>query len=91
MNILQVNSSARADGSHSSRLAGAMVERLLDIEVSAYLLATNWDHFLELQERLLSDIIAIVSRSGASMAMPSQTMYVDGGPERVPPWSLPNR
>ncbi len=63
----------------------------LDIEVSAYLLATNWDHFLELQERLLSDIIAIVSRSGASMAMPSQTMYVDGGPERVPPWSLPNR
>ena len=28
MNILQINSSARADGSHSSRLAGTVVERL---------------------------------------------------------------
>ena len=28
MNILQINSSARADGSHSSRLAGAIVQRL---------------------------------------------------------------
>ena len=28
MNILQINSSARADGSHSSRLASAIVERL---------------------------------------------------------------
>jgi FMN-dependent NADH-azoreductase len=28
MNILQVNSSARIDGSHSTRLAGALVERL---------------------------------------------------------------
>lgn len=30
MNILQVNSSARIDGSHSTRLANALVERLLD-------------------------------------------------------------
>jgi len=28
MNILQINSSARADGSHSSRLAGTIVERV---------------------------------------------------------------
>ncbi len=28
MNILQINSSARADGSHSTRLAGAVVDRL---------------------------------------------------------------
>jgi len=28
MNILQINSSARADGSHSSRLAGSIVERV---------------------------------------------------------------
>ena len=28
MNILQINSSARADGSHSTRLAGTVVERL---------------------------------------------------------------
>ena len=62
----------------------------LDIEVSAYLLASDWNHFLELQERLLSDVIAIVNRSGASMAMPSQTMYVDPGPEsRAPASSRP--
>ncbi len=32
MNILQINSSARADGSHSSRLAGSIVQRLLDAQ-----------------------------------------------------------
>jgi FMN-dependent NADH-azoreductase len=30
MNILQINSSARAEGSHSSRLAGSIVQRLSD-------------------------------------------------------------
>jgi len=60
----------------------------LDIEVFAYLLARDWEQFLETQERLLSDIIAIVNRAGASLAMPSQTLYVDGG-SAAPPWPLP--
>ena len=41
MNILQVNSSARADGSHSTRLAGAMVERLLAAEPGAKLVVRD--------------------------------------------------
>ena len=49
----------------------------LDIEVFAYLFAIDWDQFLEMQEGLLSNITAIVSRSGTSIAFPSQTMYVD--------------
>jgi len=51
----------------------------LDIEVFAYLFAVDWDQFLEMQERLLSEITGIVSRSGTSIAFPSQTMYVDSG------------
>src|SRR5207249_2964538 len=37
MNILQVNSSARSDGSHSTRLANAVVERLRSAEPQAML------------------------------------------------------
>ncbi|MBI1890856.1 MAG: NAD(P)H-dependent oxidoreductase [Burkholderiales bacterium] len=37
MNILQINSSARVDGSHSTRLANAMVERLLSLDRDARL------------------------------------------------------
>ena len=62
----------------------------LDIEVFAYLLASDWNHFLELQERLLSEITGIVNRTGASIALPAQTMYVDHrSATTVPPWSLP--
>ena len=51
----------------------------LDIEVFAYLFAIDWDQFLEMQEGLLSNITAIVSRAGTAIALPSQTMYVDSG------------
>jgi len=48
----------------------------LDIDVFAYLLARDWNHFLEIQERLLFGITEIISRAGTSIAFPSQTTYV---------------
>jgi MscS family membrane protein len=48
----------------------------LDVEVVAYVLARDWDHFLEIQEQLLFAVTDLVSRVGAEMAFPSQTMYV---------------
>ena len=49
----------------------------LDVDVFAYLHATDWNHFLELQESLLFGITDIIARAGAEIAFPSQTMYVD--------------
>ncbi len=48
----------------------------LDIEVSVYLQAQDWNHFLEIQEQLLFGITEIISRAGTSLAFPSQTTYV---------------
>ena len=48
----------------------------LDVDVFAYLLARDWNHFLEIQEQLLFGITDIVSRAGTSIAFPSQTTYV---------------
>ena len=52
----------------------------LDVEAFAYLQARDWNHFLEIQERLLFDVTEIVNRAGTEIAFPSQTMYVAGGP-----------
>ena len=57
----------------------------LDIEVSAYFFASDWNHSLELQERLLSAIAGIVNRAGTSFAFPSQTMYIDSGSSTIAP------
>jgi MscS family membrane protein len=48
----------------------------LDVEVFAYVLARDWDHFLEVQEQLLFAVTDLVNRAGAEMAFPSQTMYM---------------
>jgi MscS family membrane protein len=50
----------------------------LDVDVSAYLYARDWDHFLELQEQLLFGVTETVERAGTAIAFPSQTMYVAG-------------
>ena len=58
----------------------------LDVEVVAYVLARDWDHFLEVQEQLLFAVTDLVSRVGAEMAFPSQTMYManTGEPPAAP-------
>ena len=48
----------------------------LDVDVFAYLGARDWNHFLEIQEQLLFAVTDLVSRVGAEMAFPSQTMYM---------------
>jgi MscS family membrane protein len=50
----------------------------LDVEAFAYLQARDWNHFLELQERLLFDVTEIVNRAGTGIALPSQAMYLAG-------------
>src|SRR3954468_1054451 len=57
----------------------------LDIEIFAYVIATDWTQFLEIQEQLLLTLTDIVSRAGTAMAFPSQTMYVAGSPRDLGP------
>jgi MscS family membrane protein len=65
----------------------------LDVEVTAYLYARDWGHFLELQERLLLGINEIVTQAGTRLALPSQTMYTAPAPARGAPDedSIPTR
>jgi MscS family membrane protein len=48
----------------------------LDVEIFAYVLARDWNHFLEIQENLLLRVIEIIRQAGAEIAFPSQTMYL---------------
>jgi mechanosensitive ion channel-like protein len=48
----------------------------LDVEISAYLSARDWNDFLRLQEELLLEVMDLVQAAGAHIALPSQTMYV---------------
>jgi MscS family membrane protein len=50
----------------------------LDVEVFAYVFARDWPHFLEIQEQLLLGVTEAVHRAGASLALPSQAMYMAG-------------
>ena len=50
----------------------------LDIEISTYIIAVNWEHFLDIQQDLLLRVMEIVERSGTAIALPSQTLrFVD--------------
>lgn len=48
----------------------------LDLEIFAYVLATDYAVFLEIQEDLLLCIMDIVEKSGTSLAFPSHIAYV---------------
>jgi MscS family membrane protein len=58
----------------------------MDVDVFAYVFATDWNQFLEIQEGLLFNIADIVSRAGTGIAFPSQTMYVENA---TTPFSSP--
>jgi MscS family membrane protein len=49
----------------------------MDLEVYAYALTSDYEHFLEIQEELLVDILDIVERSGTLLAIPSQVVYMN--------------
>jgi len=48
----------------------------LDVEIFAYVFAGDWPQFLEVQQELLLDIMDNVQRADASLALPSQTVYL---------------
>jgi MscS family membrane protein len=48
----------------------------LDVEVFAYVLARDWNQFLELQETLLLQIMERVESSGVQIALPSQIVFM---------------
>jgi len=48
----------------------------IDVEVVAYLFAQNWSNFCEMQEALLLEVMEIVERHGAAIALPTQTIRV---------------
>ena len=52
----------------------------LDVEVFAYFVARDWNHFLELQEGALLQILAIVESAGARLAIPAQITYFAAPP-----------
>ncbi len=56
----------------------------LDVEIFAYLFARDWGHFLEIQEKLLFNVIEVVNQAGTGIALPSQTMYVANPQAPVP-------
>jgi len=53
-----------------------MAASSLDVDVSAYVNARDWSHFLELQETLLFQVMEIISAAGTGVALPSQTLYL---------------
>jgi MscS family membrane protein len=48
----------------------------LDVEVFAYVLAHDWNQFLEIQEGLLLRIMACIESAGVQIALPSQAIFV---------------
>jgi MscS family membrane protein len=48
----------------------------LDIEVFAYIFATDWERFLEIQQELLLRVMEIVETVGTAIAFPSQTLHL---------------
>ena len=52
----------------------------LNLEIFAYIQATDYAVFLEIQEDLLLRIMDIIEQSGTSFAFPSHTVYVTKGP-----------
>jgi MscS family membrane protein len=51
----------------------------LDVEIFAYLSSDQWESFLETQQEMLLEVMEIVERSGAVIALPSQTVHVADG------------
>jgi MscS family membrane protein len=61
-------------------------ESSLDLEVFAYVLAPDWNHFLEIQEELLMQIREVIASNGAEIAYPVRTIHVrtERKPEDLP-------
>ena len=49
----------------------------LQLEVFSYILTTDWDDFLEVQEDLLVRFLDVIARAGAVLAYPTQSLTVE--------------
>jgi MscS family membrane protein len=49
----------------------------LNVELYAYVIATDWSDFLNMQQALLLDSMDIAHAAGTHLAYPSQTLYLD--------------
>jgi len=49
-----------------------------DVEIFAYVVARDWNEFLQVQEQLLFGVTEVVDRSGTALALPYQTTYLAG-------------
>jgi MscS family membrane protein len=52
-------------------------ENSLDVEVFSYILADDFNEYLEIQEDLLLRMMDLVATRGKGFALPSQTLYLD--------------
>jgi MscS family membrane protein len=52
----------------------------LDVEAFAYVLASDWNKFLEIQETLLLQMMGCVESAGVQIALPSQTIFMAAAP-----------
>lgn len=68
----------RADDSSIRVCVVRLGQSSIDIEVTVYLFAQDWENFVALQEALLFDVMEIVERHGSSIAFPTQTVQVVG-------------
>lgn len=50
-----------------------------EIEMFAYVKTGEWSLFLEIQEQVLLRVMDIVKANGTDFALPSQTLYMEGG------------
>jgi len=55
----------------------------LDVEVSAYVLARDWDEFLELQGRIFLRMMECIESAGVQIALPSQTIFMAANSQSV--------
>jgi MscS family membrane protein len=70
-------------GSHEAVDLGALRVRFVrfdasavEIEVFTYVVASDWNNFLEIQEELLHGIRDVIQIAGAGVALPSQRLYI---------------
>jgi MscS family membrane protein len=59
-------------------------EASLDVEVSTWFLTTDANEFAALREEALIDLLAVVERAGARLAMPERSVRVTAGAGNLP-------
>ncbi len=65
----------------------ALATYALEVEFQAHVTTADWGEFLRIQEEVLLGVLDIVERSGAAIALPSQTMYFASS---MPPGPMPD-